>query len=287
MTRPLRLQLPDGTYHVTSRGNRQAPIFVDDRDRAVLLDVLARGMSRFDATVLAYCLMGNHYHVVVQTRRGNLSRLMRHVNGIYAQAFNRRHVLAGHVFQGRFHSVHVDRDAYLAEVCRYTELNPVRAQMVDHPADWAWSSYRAHCGHAAVPEWLDTPTLHGRMLGRDIASNADRAIAAAQYARFVAAGRDVRIWDRDLRQDIYLGDDAFVRRIQARMGAQRSADVEIPQIQRRMPKSQAARSEASESRNESVRRAYLEDGMTMTAIARAVGLSVSRVSRLIRLAERP
>ena len=287
MTRPLRLQLPDGTYHVTSRGNRQAPIFVDDGDRAALLEVLARGMARFEATVLAYCLMGNHYHVVVQTRRGNLSRLMRHVNGIYAQAFNRRHALSGHVFQGRFHSVHVDRDAYLAVVCRYAELNPVRARMVDNPADWAWSSYRAHCGHAPVPEWLDTPTLHARMLGRDIASNTDRVIAAAQYTRFVAAGHDVRIWKDDLRQQIYLGDDEFVRRIQARMGDQRSTDVEIPQIQRRRPIALAARSQVSESRNESVRRAYLEDGMTMTAIARAVGLSVSRVSRLIRQAERP
>ena len=286
MARPLRIQFPDGIYHVTSRGDRREAIFVDDRDRALLLDVLAQGMARFDASVLAYCLMGNHYHLVVQTRQGNLSRLMRHVNGVYAQAFNRRHDQVGHVFQGRFGSIHVDRDAYLLEVCRYTELNPVRARLVDNPQDWPWSSYRAHCGQALASQWLDTPGLHGHLLGRDASSLTDRRIAADRYAQFVAAGRDARLWERALRQDIYLGDDAFVRRVQRRAHAAALASRDVPEKQRRSPRSTLIHDAVSTTRDEAIGRAYREDGMSMTAIARSVGLSVSQVSRVIRRGEK-
>ncbi len=110
---------------------------MDDTDRAGLLDVLAQGMQRFDAQVLASCLMGNHYHFLLHTRQANLSLLMQHLNGVYTQAFNRRHGKVGHLFQGRFKAILVDRDAYLLEVCRYVELNPVRAGMVAGPGDGA------------------------------------------------------------------------------------------------------------------------------------------------------
>ena len=286
MARPLRIDFPGGIYHVTSRGDRREPIFADDRDRMLLIEVLAQALGRFEATALAYCLMGNHYHIVVQTRRGNLSRLMRHVNGVYAQAFNRRHGLVGHLFQGRFTSVHVDREAYLLEVCRYTELNPARAQLVDDPADWRWSSYRAHCGLERSPPWLDTPALHGHLLGRDASLATDRLLAAKRYAHFVAEGRGLSLWNRALRQGIYLGDDAFVERIQECVRPRKLFEPEIPSAQRRTPKRALRQSAASSSRDESVRRAYFEDGMTMTKIAQAVGLSVSRISRLIRCAER-
>jgi REP element-mobilizing transposase RayT len=286
MSRPLRIQFPGGVHHVTSRGDRRETIFVDDRDRALMLDVLAQGLARFDATVLAYCLMGNHYHLVVQTRQGNLSRLMRHVNGVYAQAFNRRHDQVGHVFQGRFNAIHVDRDAYLLEVCRYTELNPVRAQFVDNPQDWRWSSYNAHCCLAQAPPWLDTAGLHGHLLGRDVSSIADRRIAASRYAQFVAAGRDVRLWDRALRQDIYLGDDAFVSNVLQRAGVVARSSTDIPAAQRRVPKSALKPARGSADRDDAINIAYRQDGMTMTAIAAAVGLSVSRISRIVRKRER-
>src|SRR5436190_16688153 len=136
MARPLRIEFPDAIYHVTSRGDRCEPIFADDRDRGALMACVATGLSRFNAGLLAYCLMGNHYHFVLQTREANLSSLLRHINGVYAQRFNRRHSTVGHLFQGRFHAVLVDRDAYLLEVCRYVELNPVRAGLVSDPAAW-------------------------------------------------------------------------------------------------------------------------------------------------------
>ena len=105
MSRPLRIEFPGAIYHVTSRGDRREPIFLDDEDRRALLEVVAQAMQRFDAQALAYCLMGNHYHFVLQTHLANLSRLMRQINGVYTQAFNRRHGKVGHLFQGRFKAV--------------------------------------------------------------------------------------------------------------------------------------------------------------------------------------
>ena len=285
MTRPLRIQFPDGFFHVTTRGDRRGTIFHDDRDRAVLLDVLAQGLARFDASAFAYCLMGNHYHLVVQTRQANLSRLMRHVNGVYAQAFNRRHDRVGHVFQGRFGSIHVDRDAYLLEVCRYTELNPVRAGLIDNPQEWCWSSYQAHCGLVSAPPWLETAGLHGQLLGHDATSSTDQLIAASRYAQFVAAGRDVRLWDRALRQEIYLGDEAFVRQVQRRAKAAALLAKEIPERQRHAPRSPHTGDRCSATRDEAICRAYREHGLSMTSIAKSVGLSVSQVSRIIHRGE--
>jgi putative transposase len=115
MSRPLRIEFPGAIYHLTSRGDRREPIYVDDDDRRAWLSALAHAVKRFDAHVLAYCLMGNHYHVVLHTRQPNLSMLMRQLNGVYTQAFNRRHGKVGHVFQGRFKAILVDRDAYLLE----------------------------------------------------------------------------------------------------------------------------------------------------------------------------
>ena len=137
MSRPLRIEFPGAIYHVASRGDRREPIFEDDTDRAALLGVVEEGMRRYDAQVLAYCLMGNHDHSLLHTRQANLSRLMRHLNGVYMQAYNRRHRKVGHLFQGRFKAILVDRDAYLLEVCRYRELNPVRSRMVAGPGDGA------------------------------------------------------------------------------------------------------------------------------------------------------
>jgi REP element-mobilizing transposase RayT/DNA-directed RNA polymerase specialized sigma24 family protein len=285
MARPLRIEFPGAVYHVTSRGDRREPIFLNDRDRHGFLDVVAQALARFDAEILAYCLMGNHYHLVLHTRKANLSLLMRQINGVYTQAFNRQHNKAGHLFQGRFKAILVDRDAYLLEVCRYVELNPVRATMVKKPQAWAWSSYRAHVGLEASPVWLDTDGLHGYLLGRASGGASDRRRAAHRYARLVAAARDVRLWEEALRQQIYLGDEAFVERMQALVEPQRAGAREIPKAQRRTTRSLAQWLSACGSREEALLRAHTQSGLTMSAIAKELGLSVSRVSRLIARAE--
>ncbi len=287
MARPLRIEFPGALYHVTSRGDRREDIFVDDADRAGLLAVVAQGMARFDAQVLAYCLMGNHYHFVLHTRQGNLSALMRHLNGVYTQAFNRRHGKVGHLFQGRFKAVLVDREAYLLEVCRYVELNPVRAGMVAQAGDWPWSSYRAHVGRSSVPAWLGSGELWGYLLGRDALTDADRALAQQRYAELVAAGVGQALWAEGLNRQIYLGDDEFVgRMLQAALPtAQRSA--QVPKVQRsRSTRSLADWLAHCGSREEALHRGYTESGLTMTAMAAELGLTVARVSQLIARVER-
>ena len=285
MARPLRIEFPGAVYHVTARGDRREPIFVDDDDRHALLEVVAQALSRFDAEALSYCLMGNHYHFVLHTRQGNLSLLMRHINGVYTQAFNRRHKKVGHLFQGRFKAILVDRDAYLLEVCRYVDLNPVRARMVRKPGAWAWSSYRAHVGLAPVPAWLDTEGLHGYLLGRPVRTAADRRRAAERYARLVASVPDASLWDSALRQQIYLGDEAFVARMQAQGEPRNSTDADSPKIQRRKARNLTQWLGSCETREEALYKAHTEGAITMSAIARELGLSVSRVSRLIARAE--
>jgi putative transposase len=286
MSRPLRIEFPGAVYHVTSRGDRREPIFIDDADRGALLSVVAQGMERFDAQMLAYCLMGNHYHFVVHTRQANLSLLMRQINGVYTQAFNRRHGKVGHLFQGRFKAILVDRDAYLLEVCRYVELNPVRACMVDAPDAWHWSSYRAHVGQVESPAWLDTDGLHGYLLGRAPQSAADHRRASRKYAGLVAAGRDVRLWDGALQQQIYLGDETFVERMQSQAEPRRVAARDVPSPQRRRPGTLQQWLDACESREEALLRAHTEGALSMTSMAQELGLSVSRVSRLIGRAEK-
>ena len=127
-----------------------------DDDRQALLEVLGAALARFDACALAWCLMGNHDHFVLQMRQANLSQLMRQVNGVFTQ----RHGKVGHLFQGRFKAVLVDRDSYLLEVCRCVELNPVCAGMVATPQDWHWSSHAALTGQAP-PSWPPTASRTG------------------------------------------------------------------------------------------------------------------------------
>ncbi|MCC7483972.1 MAG: transposase [Burkholderiales bacterium] len=274
MSRPLRLEFAGALYHVTARGDRREAIFEDDADREELLGVLAQALARFDAGCLAYCLMPNHYHLVIETRRANLSRLMRQVNGVYTQRYNRRHGKVGHLFQGRFKAIVVDREAYLQEVCRYVELNPVRARLVKRPQEWRWGSYRAHVGLSAAPAWLDCGQLLGLFAGTGGAGRR-------RYAEFVAQGRGVRLWEQALRGQIYLGDEAFMRRLQSR-GAARADSREIPRAQRRSrPRELAHYVLRSADRDAGIARAYREGGYTQSAIARAAGLSVSRVSRII------
>ena len=213
MPRPLRLEYPGALYHVTTRGTRQGPIFLDAQDRALLLSILAQALRTCDARAFAYCLMGNHYHFVLQTRQANLSELMRRINSVYSLTFNQRHGRSGHVFEGRYKALHVDRDAYLLEVCRYVDLNPVRAGLVESPVRWAWSSYRANCGAVPSPWWLATRDVHAFLQQRPPAESTPAAEGGRRYAAWVAAGRGVRLWANSLRLGQYLGDDGFVEHV--------------------------------------------------------------------------
>lgn len=288
MARPLRIEFAGAVYHVTSRGDRREPIYVDDTDRQSFLGIVAHAMERFDAQVLAYCLMDNHYHLVLHTRQGNLSRVMRHLNGVYTQHYNRRHGLTGHIFQGRFKAILVDRDAYLLTLCRYVERNPVAAGLVEGAGDWAWSSYGAHVGAVPTPAWLDTEGLHGYVLGRDPETARDRATAARAYAGLVQkrAAEDANLWKTGLRKQIYLGSEEFAADTLKRAAIPSTGGRESARRPRQPPPRTTAEWIAETGdRAEGLRMAFREGALTMTAMAREIGLSVSRVSRLIADAE--
>ncbi|MGB5611855.1 MAG: transposase, partial [Sedimenticolaceae bacterium] len=159
MTRPLRIDLAGAPDHVTSRGDRREDNFPDNSDREDWLSLLEQVCERFNWRCHAYCQMTNHYHVVVETPDANLSHGMRQLNGVYTQRFNRRHGLVGHLFQGRFKGILVQRETHLLELARYVVLNPVRAGMVADAAEWHWSSFAAMTGAALAPSWLTTDWL--------------------------------------------------------------------------------------------------------------------------------
>src|SRR5262249_61874578 len=162
MARPLRIEFGGALYHVTSRGDRREDIYFNDSDREAWLEMLGQVSSRFNWVCHAYCQMTNHYHMVVETPEGNLAQGMRQLNGAYTQYVNRRHNRVGHVFQGRYKAILVERDSQLLELARYVVLNPVRARMVSDAERWKWSSYGAMTGIAPRPPWLETDWLLGQ-----------------------------------------------------------------------------------------------------------------------------
>jgi len=156
MARPLRIAYPDAWYHVTSRGNEQKDVFKSRKDREKFLDYLASATERYGAAIHAYCLMSNHYHLLLETPDGNLSQIMRHINGAYTTYFNVKRKRAGHLFQGRFKAILIEADEYALELSRYIHLNPVRAGISDEPGEYPWTSFASYVGQSKVPEWLKT-----------------------------------------------------------------------------------------------------------------------------------
>jgi REP element-mobilizing transposase RayT/predicted nucleotidyltransferase len=182
MARPLRIQYPGAFYHVTSRGNECKDIFLSTIDRERFLGYLESATCRYGAVIHAYCLLSNHYHLLLETPTGNLSAIMRHINGAYTTYFNTKRKRAGHLFQGRYKAILVEADAYAAELSRYIHLNPLRAGMVETLEDYRWSSYPVYIGLVEPTPWLRTDFILS-LLSRDPHA-AQRA-----YRDFVEEGR--------------------------------------------------------------------------------------------------
>jgi len=280
MARPLRLEFPDATYHVTSRGNAQNAVFLDDENRELFFVCLGEVVVRFGWVCHAYCLMDNHYHLLIETPEGNLSLGMRQLNGIYTQRFNRRHGRVGHLFQGRFKAIVVDRDSYLLELCRYVVLNPIRAAMVKHIEHYPWSSYPATMGLTDCPGWLNTDWLLSHF-GRH------RAVAQRHYADFVAEGVGLLSPWSALKGQVLLGSEAFVEKMRPLL-EQKDKLKEIPRAQRLLhrPSLMALFTKVIQDnkilRDEAIRKAYLDYGYSMAAIARHAGVHYSTVSKIIK-----
>jgi putative transposase len=153
MARPLRIQYEEAVYHVMNRGTGRRPTFIGEVDHGAFLDMLAEAHRIWAIEVFGYCLMRNHYHVCLRTPKGNLARVMRHVDGLYTQRFNRRHRREGALFRGRYRAIVVDRDEYLSAVVRYIHLNPVEAGIVKTPEDYRWSSHWEYLRARGAPKW--------------------------------------------------------------------------------------------------------------------------------------
>jgi putative transposase len=275
MARPLRLEFSGALYHVTSRGDRREAIYEDDDDRLTFLSVLERVCDTYNWVCHAYCLMDNHYHLLIETPDSNLSKGMRQLNGMYTQTFNRMNNRVGHVFQGRYKATLVEKDSYLLELSRYIVLNPVRANMVRSAKDWPWSSYRSTVGSVKGLSCLNTEWILAAFAKR-------KSVAIEKYKQFVAQGKgQLSPWVM-LRKQMYLGSDQFVEEMQALIDGDKELS-EIPSSQRRpAPKPLAKYKNASEDRNTAIISAYQSGGYTLKEIGDYFGLHYSSVSGIIR-----
>ena len=280
MARPLRIEYPGAVYHVTSRGNAREAIFLSDADRQTFLDVLADTVRKYNWLCHAYCLMDNHYHLVVETPDPNLSLGMRQLNGVYTQAFNRAHQRVGHVFQGRYKSIVVEKDSHLLELCRYVVLNPVRAGMAAKPDKWRWSSYQSTAYAGAVPDYLTVDWLLGQF-------SAKKTNARSRYRKFVAEGMlgQGQPW-KELVGQVFLGSESFVVRMEELLGNRREIG-EIPRAQR-YPGRPPLRvlfaditANTRQQRNNRITEAHITHGYTLKEIADHLGIHYTTVSRLV------
>jgi REP element-mobilizing transposase RayT len=223
--RPLRIEYPGAFYHVTSRGNERKDVFKSQRDREKFLSYVESAGVRYRAVVHSWCLMSNHYHLLLETPSGNLSQIMRHINGAYTTYFNVKRQRAGHLFQGRYKAILVEADAYALELSRYMHLNPVRAGMVAKPEHYQWSSYRSYVGHSTTPAWLKTDVILGSF-GKNAAD------VNKEYQRFVEERLD-REYDSPLNATVastILGRSAFVRDVSGRHLGEKRAERNMPAV---------------------------------------------------------
>ena len=284
MARPLRLEFPGALYHVTSRGNARQKIYLDEEDRRLYLDLLGKEVAQQGWRCYAYCLMHNHYHLLIETPEPNLVAGMRRLNGVYTQTFNRRRSRVGHLFQGRYKAIVVDKDAYLRELCRYIVLNPVRARAVKTPERWPWSSYRATLGESASPAWLAVEEVRALFPGR------------GAYRRFVEEGIGQDAPWAKLRGQIYLGGEEFLKRIERRLPGWRVQGIARSHLEPLRPDAAAIEAGVAKAYRISPRRVldrangeaykaavYLlrrAANLSLAEVAKRAGISLPRVSQI-------
>jgi len=275
MSRPLRLEYAGALYHVTSRGDRREAIYEDDNDRAAFISMLEGVCDRYNWICHAYCLMSNHYHLLIETPGANLSKGMRQLNGVYTQTYNRAHGRVGHVFQGRYKAILVEKEHYLLELSRYIVLNPVRAGMVRSVRDWRWSSYRATIGQVKGPKCLNVDWLLAAFGKR-------KSDAVKRYKIFVSEGKGQPSPWSMLRNQVYLGSEKFVEKMQSCIDGDRELS-EVPASQRRpVPKTLEDYEASNHDRNTAITQAYQSGGYTLKEIGHHFGLHYSTVSGIIK-----
>jgi putative transposase len=279
MVRPLRVEYPNALYHVMSRGNGYQNIFKDEKDRLKFLDWTKDAVEVHNLICHAYCLMDNHYHLLIETPDANLSRAMRDINGNYTQWFNARHKTVGHLFQGRYKACVVEKETYLLEVARYIVLNPVRANLVVHPRQYKWSSYRATAELRKSPDYLHTDWILGHF-------GEQRKEAQKKYRRFVKDGFSADDPHEEVKNGFLLGSPQFIHWI---WETQTNGSEEIkchPREQRIVGRPTLEEIFESittkEERNGAIKLARLRCGYLNTEIASYLGLHWTTVGQISR-----
>jgi len=274
MARPLRIEFPGALYHVTSRGDRKEDIYDNDKDHYLFLSILEKIIKQYNWQCYAYCLMTNHYHMIIETPDGNLSSGMRQLNGIFTQASNRRHNRVGHLFQGRYKAILVEKDAYLLELSRYVVLNPVRAKMVGAASDWAWSSYRATAGLYTMPDWLSANYLLSQFSNQ-------RKESLKRYTQFVENGlREESPWKK-VKAQIFLGGESFVEEMQSRIEMlSEKTDISQAQIRPPSPPLEKIATQYS-SQNKAIAAAYATGGYSYKNIGSYFNLHFTTIAKIV------
>lgn len=213
MSRPLRIEYPGCWYHVINRGRRKENIFLSTTDYQLFLKAVQEAAELFGLHVSAFCLMPNHYHLLVQTPHGNLSRCMRHINGVYTQRFNRNHDYDGQLFRGRYKAVLVEDDRHLLQVMRYIHQNPVKAGMTGRLKDFPWSSHHAYLSSAKKWDWLYKTEILNILERR-------KTQQRAAYKEFVAQDipEEIESFYSGKRLSSLLGSNDFIERVKLRFG---------------------------------------------------------------------
>ena len=283
MARPLRIEFPGAVYHVTSRGNAKQAIFLDDEDRGGFLDLLSIVVERFNWLCHAYCLMGNHYHLLIETPKGNLSKGMRELNGVCTQGFNQRYRRVGHLFQGRYKAIIVEKDNHLLSLCRYVVLNPARAGLIKKPEQWRWSSYGATIGVAKRPSFLTVDWVLSQLGGR-------KRVAMERYRRFVMEGIDKESPWETLKGQIFWGTEEFIKNLSGFL-EEKEKIKEVPRVQRYVARPplrdlfKGKKGKERKAEDRTIYDAYVRYGYTMKEIAEHLGFHYATISRAIKRVE--
>lgn len=276
MARPLRIEFSGAVYWVITTGNGGNCIYRDDEDRQIFLETLSEVVLRCRWTCHAYCLMSDHYQLCVETPKANLSRGMRHLNGIYTQRFNARHRTFGHLFHGRFRAVVVEPERYLLDVCRSIVTNPVRSGLVTTPEEWPWSSYRGTAGVESPPYYLTTAGIIRRLNGKGDAGEC--------YRTFVAAGEGAEELEPLVTGQVYLGNAEFIRHIQelVRVASSEGSEPHRQQPATRPPLAELISEEGGGAQDRGLFTAHVHHGYTLKEIGAHLGIHSSSVSRRIQ-----
>jgi putative transposase len=273
--RALRVLYPGAVYHVTARGNQRQAIFVDAIDRLEFLRLLQLTIERYGWICHGYCLMGNHYHLLIETPRGNLPIGMRHLNGCYSQWFNRRWQRVGHLFQGRYKAELVEKHPYLLELVRYMALNPMRTDpaLCAAPEHYAWSSYRVLLGLAPGPAWLTVDWVLAQF-------GDDYEAARSRLKAFVEEGLATEVAEApDAIGGMYFGSEQFIAETVGDAGP-------IPEIPRaHWQPLRPSLDVIFETVDEPIVVAYREYGYTLREIGAYLGCHYQTVSRRLRKGE--